>query len=70
MDITEKEKLKVLLNHWIEHNIEHAQEFTEWAKKAKSVGQAAVHDEIMQAVQDMKSVNEHLLKAIEKLKEG
>ena len=70
MDKTEKEKLKILLDHWIEHNIEHTQEFTDWAEKAKGFGQAAVHDDIMQAVQQMNSVNEHLLKALEKLKEG
>jgi nickel/cobalt exporter len=66
----EKEKLKILLNHWIEHNREHTQEFAEWAEKAKSFGQATVHDDIMQAVQQMNRVNELLLKASERLKEG
>ena len=70
MDKTEKEKLQILLNHWIEHNIEHTQEFMEWADKAESFGQAAVHDDIMEAVQQMNSVNNFLLKALERLKEG
>ncbi len=34
-------KLKILLSHWVEHNEEHAEEFTEWALKAKSQRQAA-----------------------------
>jgi len=65
----EMEKLKILLNHWIEHNREHAQEFREWAEKAKSFGQSTVHDDIMQASQQMNKANEFLLKALEKPKE-
>ena len=69
MDEVEKRKLKILLNHWMEHNREHAQEFGDWAKKAKSFGQATVHDNIMQAAQQMNKVNEFLLEALERLKE-
>jgi len=29
MSNTEREKIKILLNHWIEHNKEHSQEFRE-----------------------------------------
>jgi len=70
MEKAEKEKLEILLKHWIEHNTEHAEEFTDWAEKAKGSGQAVVYDDIMQAVQQMKNVNVNLLKALEKLKEG
>jgi len=70
MHEAEKGKLKTLLNHWTEHNKEHTQEFREWAEKAKSFGQATVHDDIMQAVQQMNKANEFLLKALERLKEG
>lgn len=68
MDVAEKEKLKILLNHWVKHNSEHAQGFSEWAEKAKSSGYSEVHDEIMQAVQQMNKANEFLLKASEILK--
>ena len=30
----EREKLRVLLPHWIEHNAEHAGEFRQWAGRA------------------------------------
>lgn len=70
MDEAEKGRLKILLNHWIEHNIEHIQEFSKWAEKARSFGHPAVHDEIMQAVQQMNKANEFLIKASERLKEG
>jgi hypothetical protein len=69
MGEVEKGKLKTLLNYWIEHNREHAQEFREWAEKAKSFGQAEVHDNVMRAVQQMNKANESLLSALERLKE-
>ena len=70
MDEAEKGKLKILLNHWVEHNNEHTQEFSRWAEKAKSSGHPAVHDEIMQAIQQINKANDFLLKASERLKEG
>lgn len=33
----ERERFKILLNHWIEHNKEHSQEFREWVEKAKGM---------------------------------
>ena len=66
----DREKLKVLLSHWMEHNGEHAQEFSEWAEKAGKLGQNAVHDDIMQAARQMDRANEFLLAALDRLKEG
>ncbi len=63
-------KLKILLSHWIEHNEEHAEEFTEWALKAKATGKEPVHDHIMQAVKQIEGANKSLLAALERLKEG
>ena len=31
-------KLKKLIEHWSEHNIEHAETYEEWAIKAKEMG--------------------------------
>jgi len=69
MEKDDKTKLRVLLDHWIKHNREHAQEFTDWAEKAGGFGQAAVHDEINQAAQQMNKANEFLLAALKRLKE-
>ena len=63
-------KLKILLSHWVEHNEEHAEEFTEWALKAKASGNGRVHDDMMKAVQQMKGANKSLMAALEGLKEG
>ena len=33
-------KLKHLLEHWAEHNTEHARTYLDWAKKADALGKA------------------------------
>lgn len=34
----ELERLKVMLEHWLEHNREHAKTYKEWAEKAEATG--------------------------------
>lgn len=34
----ELERLKIMLEHWLEHNREHAQTYKEWAEKAEAMG--------------------------------
>lgn len=63
-------RLRILLSHWVEHNEEHAVEFTEWAVRAKTGGQAPAHDHMMKAARQMKAANKSLLAALESLKEG
>lgn len=36
--MTELEKLKHLLEHWIEHNDAHVRTYEEWAEKADTLG--------------------------------
>lgn len=36
--MNDREKLKSLLHHWMEHNHEHAEVYGEWAKKASALG--------------------------------
>ena len=38
--MSETDKLRVLLPHWIEHNGEHAWEFREWAERGGAAGDA------------------------------
>ena len=67
MEKDDFEKLEILLNHWIEHNEEHAKEFKRWAERAKTLGNVEVHDEILCAVEQMSLANDSLMKALEKL---
>jgi len=70
MDMNEKEKLRMLLAHWIEHNKEHGKEFREWAEKAMDLGEAAVQEDMLDAAQNMDKASESLLRALEELTRG
>ena len=63
----EREKLKILLKRWIEHNGEHGEEFKRWAEKARSFGDFEVHDHMLEAVHQMGKANESLLSALGRL---
>ena len=58
----EKDKLRVLIPHWIEHNIEHADEFRGWAERA---GDATA--DILSAAEIMTQTNIALEAALHKL---
>lgn len=68
MSEEDREKLRVLLNHWVEHNEEHNEKFKEWAGKASVFGENGVHDDILEAVQQMNNVNQALIRAANRLK--
>ncbi len=58
----ERQKLRILIPHWIEHNQEHADEFVRFMESA---GDAA--NDLRQAAEQMASVNHALAHALEKL---
>lgn len=64
---TDMEKLQVLINHWIEHNEEHADEFRKWAERAKASGNEAIYDDILKAVEKLHDANENLRAALKRL---
>ena len=61
-----REKLEILLKHWVQHNKEHSLEFRSWAEEAKDLGEVA-HDAILEASQQMDKANEFLLRALASL---
>lgn len=63
----EEEKIRKLLDYWIEHNNEHGQEFKEWAEKMKNADKPVVSAELLQASVNMDRATEYLLKAREML---
>ena len=58
------EKLRVLLPHWIEHNLGHGEECRKWSAIAREEGQGKIADHIDAAVQAMIKVNELLEMAL------
>ena len=57
-----QEKLKALLDYWIEHNSEHEKEFREWGDKVAS-SSAEVAKQLQKAATKMASVSDELMKA-------
>jgi rubrerythrin len=61
-----QERLRILLDYWIEHNSEHEKEFRDWAGKA-----AFLHGEVAQQLQEaatkMAGAGNDLMKAREAL---
>jgi predicted metallo-beta-lactamase superfamily hydrolase len=60
--VTDLEKLRVLLPHWVEHNAEHAAEFRQWAERAGEAG-----EDIRAAAEALEQANRMLIAAQQKL---
>jgi hypothetical protein len=58
----EREKLRILIPHWMEHNEEHAEEYRRWV-----AGAAEASADLLAAVEALKKVNQALGVALEKL---
>jgi hypothetical protein len=65
--MTDQDKLRAMLPHWIEHNAEHAADFRDWAEKARAAGEENVAEEIDEAAKQLGWVNEALGAALEEL---
>ena len=57
-----QEKLRILLDYWIEHNSEHEKEIRDWADKVPPASTEAVR-QLRKAAAKMAEVNEELVKA-------
>jgi hypothetical protein len=57
-----QEKLKILLDYWIEHNSEHEKEVCDWADKVVS-SSAEAAQQLRKAATKMAAVSDELMKA-------
>ena len=62
--MTELEKLKVLLKHWIEHNDAHVKTYDEWASKAGSFGNEELSAILRQISEESRKMDALFKKAI------
>jgi hypothetical protein len=62
--MTDAEKLKTLLDHWIEHNAAHREEFERWGQRAREAGLEEVSREIAAAAGKLEEVNACLHRAM------
>lgn len=65
--MTDLDKLRALLPHWIEHNAEHAAEFRTWVERAQTLGQEHAAEQLAAAIAKMDAANHHLQDALEHL---
>ncbi|HUW66667.1 MAG TPA: hypothetical protein VMW20_01320 [Candidatus Nanoarchaeia archaeon] len=63
----EPEKLKMKLEHWIEHNNSHAANVKRQAQEAGEMGFRDVETELLLAAEDMERAGSHLQRAIDNL---
>jgi hypothetical protein len=61
------EKLRVLLPHWIEHNISHMTEFRKWAGEVRKESGEDVAQLLDKAISDMEEAGKSLSEALEKV---
>ncbi len=59
------DKLRVLLQHWIDHNKGHAEEFAKWQELMTEDAKGVIADHIGEAIKEMEKANEHLAKALQ-----
>ena len=63
--MTELEKLKHLLEHWIEHNEAHVKTYSEWVSKAESLGKKELAGILGQVVDESRKLDDLFKKAME-----
>ena len=65
--LSDIEKLQVLLPHWLEHNKSHGEEFSRWAAIISDTGDTATAALIRQAAEYLEKADQALSEALESL---
>lgn len=63
----DREKLSIIIKHWIEHNESHIEEYRQWAKKAGEMNLAGVKARITAAMEAIIRSNSRLGEALKDL---
>jgi hypothetical protein len=65
--MSEREKLRHLLHHWMEHNLEHAEVYREWAGKASSLGDEELSQVLGRVYDETKKLNQLFEEALKRV---
>jgi hypothetical protein len=63
----QRKKLSVIIDHWIEHNGAHMEEYKKWAQTAGELGLDLVKAEIEEAMGKLIQSNRHLETALKSM---
>jgi len=66
---SDKGRLKTKLGFLLEHSTEHVEEFEEVARKAKELGEVAIHDHIRQGIEQVIKANQSFETALQRLEQ-
>ena len=66
-ELTEIEKLRVLIPHWIEHSHSHQHEFEKWVAVAKKEGSQEAAEAIEKAMETLAEADKNLRTALKAL---
>ena len=66
--MTFSEKLTKLMDHWIQHNDHHVEDYRKWAQEARENDQAAVAGELDAVAELTETISGHFRKAAESIK--
>ncbi len=62
--MTDIEKLRILIPHWIEHNTGHGTEFKSWSAKARTEGKPGLAAQLEKAEARINEANQELESAL------
>jgi hypothetical protein len=68
--MTDIDKSRTLLPHWVAHDAEHTAEFRAWIERVRAIGQEQVAEHLEAAIQKMGAANFDLQNALEHLDGG
>jgi nickel/cobalt exporter len=66
-EMDDREKLLIIIKHWIEHNETHLEEHRQWARKAEGLGLAGVKARITEAMEAISQSNALFKEALKEL---
>ena len=66
-ELSELEKLRVLIPHWLEHSHSHQHEFEKWLEVVKDAGQGEAAEAIEKALQKLGRADKYLREALDAL---
>lgn len=63
----DREKMPIIIKHWIEHNESHIEEYRQWAEKAGEMGLDGIKSRITEAMKAIEQSNTILTEAQKEL---
>jgi len=67
--LSDREKLRKMIEHWIHHNEDHVQSYRQWAGQAEKLGETAVAETLEEAAAVSARMNALFEKALSRLDE-